>query len=112
MVVSLTQLEAAYPMVVHLQINTNTSIWASQLVTVKRTWSIFDYDYVVLTFAFTQAISVLSVELDLLLCPDWNINAPAIIVYGANATNSLAFRHRFGDFLAIKGLLIHHATVS
>ena len=42
------------------------------------------------------------VELDLLLCPDWNINAPAIIVYGANATNNLAFRHRFGDFLAIK----------
>ena len=42
------------------------------------------FDHVVPTFGFDTAVSLTSIELDLFLCPEWNIGAPLIIiaVYG------------------------------
>ena len=66
-------------------IDTSTSDWASQLVTVKKNDAIpghITFDHVVLTFGFDTAVSLTSIELDLFLCPEWNIGAPFISVYG------------------------------
>ena len=66
-------------------INTSTSDWASQLVTVRKNDAIpgrITFDHVVLTFGFDTAVSLTSIELDLFLCPEWNISAPLIAVYG------------------------------
>ena len=72
-------------------IDTSTSDWASQLVTVRRNDATenIPYDHVVLTFVFDTAVSLTSIELDLFLCPEWNIGAPFISVYG-DERNSLA----------------------
>ena len=63
-------------------IDTSTSDWASRLVTVKRNEGTpdFDYPHVLLTFVFDTAVSLTGIEMDLFLCPDWNIGAPSIIV--------------------------------
>ena len=66
-------------------IDTSTSDWASQLVTVRKNDAIpghIPVDRVVLTFGFDTAVSLTSIELDLFLCPEWNIGAPLIAVYG------------------------------
>ena len=65
-------------------INTSTSDWASQLVTVRKNdgaAGFIMFDHVVLTFGFDTAVSLTSIELDLFLCPEWNIGAPIIAVY-------------------------------
>ena len=65
-------------------INTSTSDWASQLVTVRKNDAIpgrITFDHVVLTLGFDTAVSLTSIELDLFLCPEWNIGAPLIAVY-------------------------------
>ena len=64
-------------------IDTSTSDWASQLVTVRRDErdpGIF-IPHVLLTFGFDAAVSLTGIEMDLFLCPDWNISAPYITVY-------------------------------
>ena len=63
-------------------INTSTSDWASQLVTVRRNEGTADvpFDYVLLTFGFDTAVSLTGIEMDLFLCPDWGIGAPRITV--------------------------------
>ena len=74
-------------------IDTGTSDWAPQLVTVRKNdanFSHIPFDHVVLTFGFDTAVSLTSIELDLFLCPEWNIGAPFISVY-PNENNSLAF---------------------
>ena len=66
-------------------IDTSSSDWASQLVTVRKNDAIpgrIPFDHVVLTFGFDTAVSLTSIELDLILCPEWNIGAPLIAVYG------------------------------
>ena len=66
-------------------IDTCTSDWASQLVTVRKNDGIpgfTSFDYVVLIFGFDTAVSLTSIELDLFLCPEWIISAPVIDVYG------------------------------
>ena len=66
-------------------IDTSTSDWASQLVTVRKNDAIAGYitfDHVVLTFGFDTAVTLTSIELDLFLCPEWNIGAPLIAVFG------------------------------
>ena len=45
-----------------------------------------------LTFGFDTAVSMTSIELDLFLCPEWNIGAPFISVY-ADEKNSLVLFH-------------------
>ena len=64
-------------------IDTSTSDWASQLVTVRKS-STDDirYFHVLLTFGFDTAVSLTGIELDLFLCPEWKIGAPHITVYG------------------------------
>ena len=64
-------------------IETSTSDWASQLVTVRRNEGNLDltYPHVLLTFGFDTAVSLTGIEMDLFLCPDWNIGAPSMYVY-------------------------------
>ena len=64
-------------------IDTSTSDWASQLVTVRRSEGTpgITYPHVLLTFGFDTAVSLTGIEMDLFNCPDWNIGAPSITVY-------------------------------
>ena len=76
-------------------IDTSSSGWASQLVTVGKNdanLSHIPFDHVVLTFGFDTAVFLTSIELDLFLCPEWNIGAPFISVY-TDEKNSLVFFH-------------------
>ena len=71
-------------------IDTSTPDWASQLVTVRKNGAIsggISFDHVVLTFGFDTAVSLAAIELDLFLCPEWNIGAPLIAVYGDESRN-------------------------
>ena len=81
-------------------INASTSNWASQLVTLRKNEAndVIDYDHVVLIFDFDTALSPDSIELDLFLCPEWNIGAPGIFVY-AYQNSTLVFNPATGDFL-------------
>ena len=67
-------------------INTSTSNWASQLVTVRKVSddAQLHFDHVLLTFGFNTAVSLTAIELDLFLCPEWNIGAPRIEVSASN----------------------------
>ena len=69
-------------------IDTSTSDWASQLVTVRKNDATLDiqFDHVILTFGFDTAVPLTSIELDLLLCPEWSIGTPFIAVYGDNSS--------------------------
>ena len=71
-------------------IDTITSDWASQLVTVRR--SDFPLSHVLLTFGFETAVSLTGIELDLFLCPEWKIGAPYITVY-ADEERNLVFNY-------------------
>ena len=64
-------------------IDTSTSDWASQLVTVRRNAGTagIDFPHVLLTFGFDTAVSLNGIEMDLFNCPDWNIGIPSIAVY-------------------------------
>ena len=63
-------------------IDTSTSDWASQLVTVRMTETvIINTPHVLLTFGFDTAVSLTGIEMDLFLCPDWNIGFTSMIVY-------------------------------
>ena len=64
-------------------IDTSTSDWASQLVTVRRREGSPDisFAHVILTFGFDTAVSLTGIEMDRFLCPDWGIGAQSIVVY-------------------------------
>ena len=64
-------------------IDTSTSDWASQLVTVRRNEGNPDiqFAHVLLTFGFETNVSLTGIEMDLFLCPDWGIGAQRITVY-------------------------------
>ena len=62
-------------------IDTSTSDWASQLVTVRRNVGNLTFPHVLLTFAFDTAVSLTGIEVDLFLCPDWNIGVPSMYAY-------------------------------
>ena len=78
-------------------IDTNTSTWASQLVTVRKKEE-SDVTNVTLIFDFDTAVSPNGIELDLFLCPEWNIGAPGIYVY-AYQTSTLVFNPPMGEFI-------------
>ena len=66
-------------------INTSSSDWASQLVTVRKTQNDeLTFDHVLLTFGFDTAVTLTGIELDLFLCTDMKIGAPFISVYASN----------------------------
>ena len=64
-------------------IDTNTSDWASQLVTVRRNEGTLEIpnSHVLLTFAFDTAVSLTGIEMDLFNCTDWNIGALSMYMY-------------------------------
>ena len=63
-------------------IDTSTSDWASQLVTVKESYTDdILFQHVLLTFGFDTAVSLTRIELDLFLCPERKSGAPFITVY-------------------------------
>ena len=64
-------------------IYTRTPDWASQLVTVRRNEGTPDltFPHVLLTFAFDTSMILAGIEMDLFLCPDWNISAPSMYIY-------------------------------
>ena len=64
-------------------IDTSTSDWASQLVTVRMNegTAAVPIDHVLLTFGFETNVSLTRIEMDLFHCPDWGIGAPHIRVY-------------------------------
>ena len=71
-------------------IDTSTSNWASQLVTVRKTpiTGQTTHDGVVLTFNFDTAVFPTSIELDLYLCSRWNSVVHTPYVY-ADQNSSL-----------------------
>ena len=73
-------------------IDTSTSDWASQLVTVRRNEGnvALPFAHILLTFGFDTAVSLTGIEIDLFLCPDWGIGAQRIRVY-LNEEYNLAF---------------------
>ena len=63
-------------------IDTSTSDWASQLVTVRKTQTDdLIFEHVLLTFGFDTAVTLTGIEMDLFLCPEWGIGTPNITVY-------------------------------
>ena len=64
-------------------IDTSTSDWGSQLVTVRRNEGTagIGFAHVLLTFGFDTAVSLTGIEMDLFNCPDWNIGIPRITAY-------------------------------
>ena len=84
-------------------INTSAPNWASELVTVKRTPinSEITVDHVLLTFRFNNHVHITAIYLDLLLCPEWNIGAPYITVFGSHThTFSYNYGQQDANFLA------------
>ena len=63
-------------------IDTSTSDWASQLVTVRRNEGTAEIllDHVLLTFGFDTAVSLTGIEMDLFHCPNMRVGAPVITV--------------------------------
>ena len=79
-------------------IDTSDLNWASQLVTVKKNNATINipYDHVVLVFDTLSAMSLTSVELDMFICPQWNIGAPNITVY-ADENGYTIYRYNVND---------------
>ena len=86
-------------------IDTSTSNWASQLVTVKKNDA--NDDHAVLTFVIDPAVSLTTIELDLFLCPELNIGAPCITVYADNNSN-LVFSFRSGKTQSDHDFIRHY----
>ena len=85
-------------------INTSTSDWASQLVTVRRSEESPDilYPHVLLTFGFDTAVSLTEIVMDLFNCFNRSIGAPSITVYlnedyNLSSTNILTLPFVFAD---------------
>ena len=69
-------------------IDTSTSDWASQLVTVRKTQTDeVTFEHVPLTFGFDTAVTLTGIELDLFLCPEWGISATFISLYFDEESN-------------------------
>ena len=70
-------------------IDTSTSDWASQLVTVRKTPQTDDleFDHVLLTFGFDPAVTLTGIEMDLFFCPEWSDVYPSITVYFDEESN-------------------------
>ena len=84
-------------------IDTSTSNWASQLVTVKKNEpnNVTKVPHVVLIFDFDTAVSLDSIEFDLFLCREWSIGASGIFVY-AYENSSLVFNLDMSEIIGSK----------
>ena len=74
------------------RIDPSTSVWASQLVTVRRSEGNADisFPHVLLTFNFDRAVSLTGIEFDMFLCPKWGIGAESVTVYLDQDVESLS----------------------
>ena len=83
-------------------IDTRTSDWASQLVTVRRNEGTAEIllHYVLLTFGFDTAVSLTGIEIDLFLCPEMSIGAPVITV-SLNEEYDLSYRTGLRSLLSV-----------
>ena len=73
-------------------INTSSSNWASQLVTVKKNDRLpghIDFPHVLLTFIFDRPVSPTFIEMEVFHCPDQKIGASYISVHANNNSESL-----------------------
>ena len=79
-------------------IDTSTSDWASQLVTVRITeyTENIPYPHVLLTFGFDTAVSLTGIELDMFICPELRIAAPADIFVYADKESNIFFNYWSG----------------
>ena len=69
-------------------IDTSTSDWASQLVTVRKNQTDeIQFEHVLMTFGFDTAVTLTRIELDLFLCPEWCISAQHISMYADEESN-------------------------
>ena len=71
-------------------IDTSTSNWASQLVTLRGNDGDVIVEQVVLTFVFDTAVSLDRIELYMFNCPEWNIGASYIQLY-ADENSTLVY---------------------
>ena len=64
-------------------VNTHHHDWASELVTVRMVESSnhLNFPHALLTFGFDTLVSITEMEIDMFICPDWNINPPYITVF-------------------------------
>ena len=83
-------------------IDTSTSNWASQLVTVRKNEGTpgIPYPHVLLTFGFDTAVSLTGIQMDLFNCPAWNIGTPSITVI-LNPDYDLAATTNIVNFLFV-----------
>ena len=76
------------------ELDTRASDWASELVTLRRNEGsiVLPFPNVFVSFVFNRPISVNGIEIDLFLCPEWNIGTDRVLAYFNNvATNSTLF---------------------
>ena len=83
-------------------IDTSTSDWASQLVTVRRNEGTADipFAHVLLTFGFDTAVSLTGIEIDLFHCPTMSIGAPVITV-SLNEEYDLSYRTGLRSLISV-----------
>ena len=100
-------------------INTRTSDWASQLVTVRRSEGSLgvSFPHVLLTFGFNTNVLMTGIEMDWFLCPDWGIGAPSIAVYlnpnyNLSSTNIFTFPFVFANVNSLQSSCDSLSTVT
>ena len=83
-------------------IDTSTSDWASQLVTVRRNegTAAVPIPHVLLTFGFDTAVSLTGIEIDLFHCPNMRIGAPVIDV-SLNQEYDLSYRTGLRSLISV-----------
>ena len=57
-------------------------------------------NHVLLTFTFDTPVTLTFVEMDFFLCPEWNINAPYVTIYGGGDVFVLNSQGTNSDFIA------------
>lgn len=99
------------------EIHTDRPDWASQLLTVRKNPGnrLVTFENVVLTFGFEMPLTPYAVELEMFLCPQWNIGAPFITVYADNNPD-MVFREKpisyfFAQYIPSETSCDHLTTV-
>lgn len=80
-------------------VNASAPNWASGLVTLRKQIAsdAISFPHVILTFDFKRDVSLTAIEVDVFICPNWNIDVPFITVYGSALRD---FNHDQSDFFA------------
>ena len=73
--------------------NSESYLVDGQLVTLRKNDGDDIIERVLLTFVFDTAVSLDRIELDMFLCPDWNIEVSYIDVY-ADVDSTLVYSHK------------------